>query len=163
MRKRLLFILIICAPALLAAQTPPPESAIITNSGSTNTAGFTITVRSDGTGTLSVQHRALRAVAIPHDVTERFFTDLQAVRAQNPPPQFCMKSASFGSRTSIAWRGWSSPDVQCPPRSANMGMLATDVKAIEAAAGVAPGMLHRIGLPPDIRKIPSETPEVQPT
>ncbi len=163
MRNRLLFtlIILIAAPALsIAAQR---DSATIANSGSTNTAGFTITLWSDGTGSTSKQGASPRAIAIAPDLTARFFTDLHAAQLENTPPQHCMKSASFGTRTTVAWHAWRSPDLQCPPFSANLSALAQDVQAIEAAAGVTGGTPRRIGLPPGLRKNPPATPEAEPT
>ncbi|MGB6984815.1 MAG: hypothetical protein WBD74_02430 [Candidatus Aquilonibacter sp.] len=163
MRNRLLFTLIIlvAAPALsIAAQR---DAATIANSGSTNTVGFIITLWSDGTGSATMQGGTARAIAITPDLTTRFFTDLHAAHLETTPPQHCMKSASFGTATTVTWHAWRSPDLQCPSFSADLGALAKDVQAIEAAAGVMPGTLRRIGLPPSLRKNPPATPEAQPT
>jgi hypothetical protein len=163
MRNRLLFtlIMIVAAPALsFAAQR---DGATIRNSGSTNTAGFTISVWSDGTSSVSMQNGNPRAVVISDDLATRFFTDLQAARTENAPPAHCMKSASFGTTTSVAWHGWQSPDLQCPSSSASVGALAKDVQAIEAAVGAGSGTPRRIGLPPSLRKNPPTNPEVTPT
>ena len=163
MRNRLLFtlIMIVVSPALtIAAQR---DAATIHNSGSTNTAGYTITLWSDGTGNVSMQSGSPRAIAIAPALTARFFADLHAARAQNVAPQHCMKSASFGTTTIVAWHAWQSPDLQCPSFSPDMGTLAKDVQAIETAAGVGPGTLRRIGLPPSLRKNLPATPEVSPT
>ena len=163
MRNRLLFtlIMVVISPALsIAAQR---DAATIHNSGSTNTAGYTITLWSDGSGNVSMQSGNPRAIAIAPALTTRFFNDLRAARAENGPVQHCMKSASFGTTTIVAWHAWQSPDLQCPAFSANMGALAKDVQAIEAAAGVGAGTLRRIGLPPSLRKNLPSTPEVSPT
>jgi hypothetical protein len=164
MRNRLLFTLVMAlaaAPALsFAAQR---DGATIHNSGSTNTAGFTIAVWSDGTGNVSLQQGNPRAVKLSGDLATRLFTDLQVARAENAPPPHCMKSVSFGTTTSVAWHGWQSPDLQCPPLSPAVAALAKDVEAIEAAVGTSPGMPRRIGLPPSLRKNPPMTPEEQPT
>ena len=161
MRIGLLFTLGIAALMLIAAQAQR-DGATIRNSGSTNTAPYAITLWSDGTASVSVQDGAPRTVIIPREVSERFFTDVKAARDENAPPQHCMKSASFGTRTTVAWHGWTSPDLQCPPLGANIGALASDVRAIQGVAGLV-GPLHRIGLPPSLRKIPETTPEVTPT
>jgi hypothetical protein len=163
MRNGLLFTLIILA-ALFSQQVDAAarDSATIHNSGSTNTTGFSVTVWSDGTGSATVQGGNARTIAITHDLVAQFFSDLQAAQAEHSPPNHCMKSASFGTTTTVAWHAWQSPDLQCPPFSANMGALVRDVQAIEAAAGVGTG-IRRIRLPPDLRKNPPATPEVQPT
>ena len=163
MRNRLLFtlIMVVAMPALSIAA--PRDGATIQNSGSTNTAGFTITLWSDGTSSVAMHGGNARALVIAPDLTARFFTDLRAAQLENAPPQHCMKSASFGTATTVTWHAWRSPDLQCPPFSANLRTLAQDVQAIEAAAGIGPGSPRRIGLPPSLRKNPPATPEVQPT
>lgn len=167
MRNGLLFTVI---TLIMIAALPTQRSdgaqrdvAMIRNSGSTNTSGFTITLAPDGTGNVSMPSGHPRAIAIAPDLTARFFADLHAAHREGGPPSHCMKSASFGTTTTVAWQGWHSPDLQCAPFSANMGALVKDVQSIEAAAGVGPGGPHRIGLPPSIRKNPLATPEVQPT
>lgn len=164
MRKGLLFTLIIFTVApVLSIAAGQRDSATIRNSGSTNTAGFTITVWSDATGSASVQGATPKPFGVPNDLSARFFADLLAAHSDAAPATHCMKSASFGTSTIVQWHGWSSPDLQCPPFSASLGALARDVNAIEAAAGITTQVHRRIGLPPDLRKIPTPTPEVQPT
>ena len=164
MRKALLFTLItfMVAPAFSLADAPR-DFATIRNSGSTNTAGFTIIVRSDATGSASVQATTPKAFGVPNDLSARFFSDLHAAANTVAPVTHCMKSASFGTSTIVQWHGWTSPDLQCPPFSASLSALANDVNAIEAAAGITAQVHRRIGLPPDLRKIPTPAPEVQPS
>lgn len=161
MRNRLLFTLIIVG-ALLSerAAAAQRDTATIHNSGSTNTAGFTITLWSDGTGTASIAGGNARTIAIARDLVAQFFSDLYAAQREHAPASRCMKSASFGTTTTVTQNAWQSPDLQCPPFSANMGALAKDTAAIEAAAGMT---TRRIGIPPYRRKNPTEIPEVQPT
>ncbi len=167
MRNGLLFtvitLLMIAALPTQRGDGAQPDGATIHNSGSTNTSGFTITLWADGTGTVTMPNGKPRAIAIAHDLTTRFFADLRAAKAESAPPSHCMKSASFGTTTSVAWQTWRSPDLQCPPLPASMGALANDVQSIEAAAGVDPAALRRIGIPPSIRKNPPTIPEVSPT
>jgi hypothetical protein len=164
MRKALLFTLIsfTVAPALSVAAAQR-DFATIRNSGSTNTAGFTITIWSDAGGSASVQGATPMPFAVPDDLRARFFADLHTASNDVAAATHCMKSASFGTSTFVQWHEWSSPDLQCPPFSASLGALASDVHAIEAAAGITTLVHRRIGLPPDLRKIPTATPEVQPT
>ncbi len=164
MRNRLLFTLIIFTVApILSAAAAQRDFAPIRNSGSTNTAGFALTVWSDATGSASVQSATPKTFGVPNDLSARFFADIHAASDEVAPATHCMKSASFGTSTVVQWHGWTSPDLQCPPFSPSLGALASDVNAIEAAAGIATQLHHRIRLPPDIRKIPTPTPEVQPT
>jgi hypothetical protein len=162
MRNGLLFSLIILSAFPVLGLSAERDSAMIQNSGSTNTSGFTITVWSDGTSTASVHGQADRAFTLQPDLSARFFNDLRAAASVTPAPRHCMKSASFGTTTTVRWHDWSSSDLQCPPLSPGLVALANDVSAIESAAGVTGGP-HRIGLPPSLRKIPPATPEVQPT
>lgn len=163
MRNRLLFTLLMVALAPALSTAAERDSATIRNSGSTNTAGFTIALWPNGTGNVSMQNGNPRDVTIAHDLITRFFADLQAAQTADAPRSHCMKSVSFGTTTSVAWHGWQSPDLQCPPFSPHVAALAKDVQDIEAAVGAAPGSLRRIGLPPSSRKNPPTTPEVQPT
>jgi hypothetical protein len=163
MRKGLLFTLIIFSVAPALSLSAQPDTAVIRNSGSTNTSGFTITVSSDATGDARVAGQTAHTFALQRDLTARFFNDVHAAYSDTAAPvHHCMKSASFGTATSVQWQGWSSPDLQCPPLSSSLGALAQDVNAIETAAGISTAP-HRIGLPPSLRKIPSAPPEVQPT
>jgi hypothetical protein len=162
MRNGLLFSLIILSALPALSLSAERDSAVIQNSGSTNTSGFTITVWSDGTSSVSVRGQADHAFTLQPDLRARFFSDLQAASTATSAPRHCMKSASFGTTTSVRWHGWSSLDLQCPPLPPSVAALANDVAAIETAAGVTGGP-HRIGLPPSLRKIPLATPEVQPT
>src|SRR5579863_7911008 len=79
----------------------PPQSAVIVNSGSTNTAGYTIKVASDGNGSLIVQPRggspgAPKTFSVPVATATKFFADLAAARKVDLATVPCMKSASFG-------------------------------------------------------------------
>ncbi|HYZ15883.1 MAG TPA: hypothetical protein VE591_05760 [Candidatus Acidoferrum sp.] len=111
--------------------------ALIANSGSTNTAGYTLRVYADGTTELLQadipQHKRLARTLV-----DRFFADLRAAGPLNALPHtFCMKSASFGTTTTISYRGKTSPDVSCPGRSVAARTLASDASALAAAAGIA--------------------------
>jgi hypothetical protein len=139
------------------------DSAVIANSGSTNTTGFTISIWSDGSGTVSVPGNPDRSVQFKKDLADRFFTDLRAASSDTGITTHCMKSASFGTRTVVRWHGWTSPDLQCPPFSGGVQALATDAMQIQQAANVRFGTLKRIRLPGDTRMIPAPTPEVTPT
>jgi hypothetical protein len=109
---------------------------VIVNSGSTNAAGYTLRVRDDGWTTLehagSVQHKR---VAKP--LAARFFADLRAAGPLGALPRtLCMKSTSFGSVTTVAYGGATSPDLSCPGSSSAQRALATDAGALREAAGV---------------------------
>jgi len=118
------------------------DSAVIVNSGSTNSLGYTITVASDGKATVAMQSRggpagSPKAFTLAAATAERFFADLAAARKGNAATVPCMKSASFGSSTHITWQGWVSPDLTCPPKDALGEALVQDVEKIRDAAGVS--------------------------
>jgi hypothetical protein len=126
-------------PAYASSAT---QSAVITNSGSTNTAGYTIDVSSDGSATLAARARmaaappAPKKFTIPAGVATQFFADLKSARDANIAGGHCMKSASFGTTTHVNWDGWTSPDLECPAGDAASTALERDVRAIVAASGL---------------------------
>ena len=126
----------------------PPDSAVIVNSGSTNTIGYSIEVWSDGKASVTMQGRGSapstpKAFTVSAATAERFFADLAAARKGNATTAPCMKSASFGTSTHVKWQGWVSPDLSCPPKSSLGDALVRDVDAIHQAAGVAAAPLRQ--------------------
>ncbi len=120
----------------------PGDSAVITNSGSTNAYGYTITVTPDGKATVAMQAKgAAPSAAKPFSVSSatitKFFDDLAAARKANIASVPCMKSVSFGSTTHVAWQGWQSPDLDCPPKDDLGTALVSDVEAIRKASGIS--------------------------
>jgi hypothetical protein len=164
MRDRLQYIALpFVVLALLAGAQGERDGAVIVNSGSTNSAGYSIALWSDATVQASIQGQAAAVRSLPRDLADRFFADVRAARTDAAPPSHCMKSASFGSTTTVGWHGWRSPDLQCPPFSASLRALASDVRAIESAAGIPSAPIRRVRLPLEPRKIPETPPEVSPT
>ncbi len=130
----------------------PRDSAIIVNSGSTNSYGYSIVVWSDGNATATLQVRGAapgtsKAFTIPAATAARFFSDLAAARKGNATTGPCMKSASFGTSTHITWQGWVSPDLSCPPGGALGQALVADIDAIRKAAGISAMPLHQAPTP----------------
>jgi hypothetical protein len=130
---------LVIATGVAAAST---DTAVIENSGSTNSYGYTIQVSSDGKGSVTMQERGGKAASTPKAFTipaatvTRFFSDLAAARKANAASVPCMKSVSFGTSEHIKWQGWTSPDLSCPPKGAEGDTLASDVAAIRQAAGI---------------------------
>ena len=155
--------------AMKDASASTPDEASIVNSGSTNTAGYRIDVRSDGSAHLTLQSRPgpgapnePKTFSIAASLTARFFADLKAVRAGNVTGEPCMKSASFGTSTHVSWQDWKSPDLDCPSKNTLLGALIRDVNAIRQASGVGtfPG-IHRTpgsGGPLRVEPSPSSKP-----
>jgi hypothetical protein len=134
-----------------------PDNAVIVNSGSTNSYGYTISVSSDGKASITLQNRggaaaaAPKAFTVPAATAARFFSDLAVARKENVATVPCMKSASFGTSTHVTWQGWTSPDLSCPAKDAVGDALISDVSAIREAAGVRELPLRSVG------------PKIQPT
>jgi len=126
--------------AVCGAATPSDQATIV-NSGSTNSAGYTIVVSPDGKASVSVAPRtgvaaAPKSFTLATATATRFFNDLAAARKANIATVPCMKSASFGSTTKVTWQGWTSPDLSCPAKDATGDALTSDVDAIRQASGI---------------------------
>jgi len=121
----------------------PTDTAVIVNSGSTNSYGYTIQVASDGKGSLTLKQRSGATAGTPKSftlsaaTTARFFADLAAARKGNAKAASCIKSASFGSSTHVTWQGWQSPDLSCPAADSLGDALVHDIDAIRQAAGIS--------------------------
>jgi hypothetical protein len=149
------------SPTATPHQTMPPSSeppirptggavtataGVITNSGSTNTYGYTILVGSDGSASYTSGAGRGNGV-IAADLSQRFFSDLSAAKPLSAlPAAHCAKSASFGTTTTVTQGGDTSPDLQCPgdPRTQ---ALADDVTKIAQSLGVQ-GTPRSSGSPP---------------
>jgi hypothetical protein len=126
-------------PSSAAAVTTAsdPSLAVIVNSGSTNAAGYVLRVRANGWTTLE-QAGATRHKRVDGALAARFLADLRAAGPLDALPRaLCMKSVSFGSVTTVSYRGARSPDVSCPGSSAVETTLGADVDALRDAAGVS--------------------------
>jgi hypothetical protein len=138
------------------------DGAVIHVSGSTNSRAVTIRVWSDAKASVQVAGAEARPIDLDADLTERFFRDVRAARATPGTPQHCMKSASFGTMTTVQWHDYASVDLQCPPLTPAANALALDVRTIQATAN-ADTRVRRMPIPSDGRMIPSPSPEVSPT
>jgi hypothetical protein len=153
-----------------AGASPARDGAVIVDSGSTNTSGYRIEIRSDGTATITLQNRAgaaqgaAKAFSVASGVAARFFADLKAARAGNVTGSPCMKSASFGTTTRVSWHGWASPDLDCPAENPLLSALIRDVNLIRAASGIGslPGVHRGAGSGGPIRAEPSPPPGSSP-
>lgn len=106
---------------MLAAGT---HDAAITDSGSTNAAGFTIKVSPLGEAVFTPKPRRAgqlpeaelkpRTLRIPAALVKRFFAALDAeTPLSNVPTGRCMKSASFGTTRTIEYHDQKTPDLSC--------------------------------------------------
>jgi len=154
-------LLLACALAFSGA-AGASDGATIVDSGSTNTLGYKIDVWSDGSAKLQVQNRigvangSPKTFTVPPEQTARFFADLKAARQAQVAGAPCMKSASFGTSTHVAYHGWESPDLDCPPDNPQVSALVADLTAIRHAAGLDTMRLLPGG-PPHLAPSPSPT------
>jgi hypothetical protein len=107
----------------MAASLTAADSAVIVNSGSTNTAGFRISVNPSGDAEYTVTPR--RSGPKPEEpapvhqhlsdaLAKRLFSDLAAAQPFISLPQpHCAKSASFGTRLTIEFGDSETPDLSC--------------------------------------------------
>jgi hypothetical protein len=92
------------------------DSAVIVQSGSTNSAGFRIVVEKSGKAAYTPMAAKSRPKTqkIARDLARRFYADLGAAGPLTvlPKPR-CMKSASFGTTLTVELAGQTSPDLSC--------------------------------------------------
>ena len=120
-------------------------SAVILNSGSTNTAGYRISVERRGDAEYTVTPRRQRSEEsvepMHHKLTDalvqRFFADLESAEPlEELPSTHCLKSASFGSSTIIQFGHEQTPDLSCPTaQNEHVKSLMRDVTEIARAFG----------------------------
>ena len=124
------------------ARTSARMTATIVNSGSTNTAPFSVVVRSDG----RVQTGRGPQVSIGKRLTAQFFGAVRAAQRTSSPAAGCMKSASFGSVMAVRSGAWSSVDLNCPVSGANAS-LKSAAEAVLAAVKLDVPQRRTITLP----------------
>ncbi len=122
--------------SLLAVSSMPAEAmvpintAVIINSGSTNTIGYRIYVAPTGQVTY-VDGKGSGSGTISAALTTHFFNDIKAAQplSQLSDSQPCMKSVSFGTSTYLALGGQRSPDLSCSDNQKGK-VLLNDVQEI---------------------------------
>jgi hypothetical protein len=155
-----------CAAAFAASMR---DGAVIRNSGSTNFTGYTIKVWSDGSTWAVHSNRAGQQIGAPvtghisATLAQTFLRDAQQARKNRVISRPCMKSASFGTVTTVLYHGWTSPDLECPGDGfvVALGADAHKIAALLKMQGL-PG--RRIPmLPNEPRRVPVETRTGQPS
>jgi hypothetical protein len=96
-----------------AAASLGPDAVLIVNSGSTNVAGYRIVVHKNGTADAYEGPNVVRRTLGPALAANLFAHVERAAPLDALPTAHCMKSASFGSRTIVAWNGRTSGDLTC--------------------------------------------------
>jgi len=115
-----------------------PGDAAIRNSGSTNTAGYTIVVHPDHSADVYSNGGTQHAIVGAAQAAWLFAKLDQAMPLESLGMARCMKSASFGSTLTIAYRGQMTPDLSC----------AGDDAARELAR-TAEIIVNQVGVPPE--------------
>lgn len=156
-----IFIALAAAAAIASSR---PDGAVIHNTGSTNMLGYTIKVWSNGqiqavqaTRTGETAGQTPQNGRIDAGLAQRFFADARASkRAGSGGGATCMKSASFGSSTTVTYHGWTSGDLECPGNPS----LGSEARAIAQTLHLS--RVSRRPLLPNEPRRPEGTP-VQPT
>ncbi len=139
------------APSAAPAATPEPllspaDTAVIMRSASTNRPGFKIAVPRTGQATIAT-NEAQAALTLRPALAEQLYADLARTSdLESLPVEACMKSASFGTTTTIAYAGKTSPDLQCASDAIGRALNA-DADAITQAAVAAQPPARRHTLP----------------
>jgi hypothetical protein len=90
-----------------------PGDVVIRNSGSTNTGGFTIVVHPGGDADIYSNGAAQRKTVGAAQAAWIFKKIDAAGPLESLVAGRCMKSASFGTSTTVAHEGHTSPDLSC--------------------------------------------------
>ena len=109
----------VAAPAMVPERRPatfppvPPDAAVIENSGSTNAAGYTIVISPDGNAVVRQYDSFQRKVAGAPQTRWLFLKLREAAPLDSLATVHCLKSASFGSSTTVSWNDRSTADLSC--------------------------------------------------
>jgi hypothetical protein len=114
----------IVAACLIVPPLWAADTAVIVDSGSTNTAGFRITVERSGQASYTAMPRRANLQTqgqatskkrkLPKDLIRRFYSDLEAAKPlAELPGGGCMKSVSFGTILTVEMAGQRTPDLSC--------------------------------------------------
>jgi hypothetical protein len=103
-----------------ASKTTAQHPIVITNSGSTNTRGYTVTVNPNGSGAMHADVWRLAqqtsdilfpAGTFDYPVLSK---NIQSIADFTQSDDRCMKSASFGVAVTVEYMGKTSADLTCP-------------------------------------------------
>lgn len=123
--------------ALLAALPTLGSPITITNSGSTNTTGYSIQVSSTGQVSYrilgSMQAAPTHSAHVSPSLAKRLYQDAHAAQPLSAlPVTHMIKSVSFGTSTYVMYKGQRTPDLSAPATAPGKA-LAADVTAVVAA------------------------------
>jgi hypothetical protein len=124
------------------AASASPNDAVIVDSGSTNTIGYTIVIHPDYSAQVTLDGALPRDATLPAADAESLFAKLAAAAPLDALAHgHCMKSASFGTSRRVAYAGKVSPDLTCAGDE-QARELAGAVGAIVADLGIPRGALR---------------------
>ncbi len=144
-------------PTIAKPKAAPAQTAMIVNSGSTNTTGYQLEVSSDGSGAVGtgdISQAALTGQLVVHFKSGtvkdagKFFRDLNAAMPLTSlPVRHGMRSASFGTATYVTYKGQQSPDLTfaSDPRTV---ALKADIDSITKTLHVGNASRRPIGMRP---------------
>ena len=108
------------------------RTIVITNTGSTNTIGYRVSIGANGEASFVSGDGAGNAT-VPQDLLAKLKHDIDAAKPMSalPHEEGCVKPMSFGTSTFVALGGDRSPDLECPGNEPETS-LKNDVDAIVA-------------------------------
>jgi len=131
----LLAVIVIAQAKAKAAKEYPIK---IVNSGSTNTAAYTINIEPNGRVLYHTEPR--RGVTtggtngkgnLPSKTIDTLYKQIKKCEPINKlPAQLCAKSVSFGFFLTLTYNGQTTPDLSCPPNNTNVKALTTTVDGV---------------------------------
>jgi hypothetical protein len=124
------------------AFAPPPDAAVIENSGSTNFAGYRIAVSPNGSALYAAPGGVRRGRVTPATARWLFRTLRENAPLSALGGTSCMKSVSFGTSTTIAWHGERSADLSCGGSPGTVELTRT-IGVIEKQLDVVPAPGNR--------------------
>ncbi len=109
---------------------------VITDSGSTNRPGMTVTIDGKGNAEIAGRRGNTAKMSVDKDLHTRLIKDLEAAMPLDQMAvRGCAKSVSFGSRMFLTYKGIRSPDMSCAGQTDPAVIaLQKDAQEIMAAA-----------------------------
>lgn len=106
--------------------------AVITDSGSTNRQGMSVTMGAKGHAMIEARGGAKTKLSLQAELQKRFLADLEAAGPIDQiKARHCMKSVSFGSSMYVTYKGVRSPDLSCAGQTdATAAALQKEMQAI---------------------------------
>lgn len=145
MRIRRAYLFMLLAMTGLRNQAAENGQVTITDTGSTNRPGLQVTMGANGNARVVSRGMEPHTIQLNSRLCKRFLASLQtAAPLHDLPAAHCMKSASFGSRLFIEYKGERSPDLSCPvQQDARVDSLKEQALAILKAARPTSALQNR--------------------